>query len=166
MDIDPRSKHPSDIKNQVGFSLMEVLVAFLILMIVIVGVFQSRLNSVRRMELSGQMNQIQDLIRQDMASIRKAALIWQCQPGTGCSGLAEDRDNPARYDTTHCLEDEPMADFPISSEPLTSNNPNIQISRVVEINDQQLNISYIDEKRSSSLTASTSIVPRAMNWCQ
>ena len=145
---------------------MEVLVAFLILMIVIVGVFQSRLNSVRRMEQSGQMNQTQDLIRQDIASIRKAALIWQCQSGTACSGLAEDRDNPARYDVTHCQANEPLADFSIRSGPLNSENPNIQISRVVETNGGQLDITYIDENRDSSINSGASVIPQAMNWCQ
>ena len=165
MDIDPRSKYPSALNHQTGFSLVEVLVAFAILLIVIVGVFQSRLNSVRRMEQSGQMNQSQDRIRQDIAFIRKAALIWQCKSGTACSGLAEDRDNPVRYDVSHCLKAKPLADFPIQSETLTSDEANIQISRVVEINDRQLEITYVDKNRGSSITASTSIVPQAMNWC-
>ena len=93
MPIHATAKCPAATDQQGGFSLVEVLVAFLILMIVIVGVFQSRLNSVRRMEQSGQMNQSQDRIRQDIASIRKAALIWQCQPGTACSGKAADQDD-------------------------------------------------------------------------
>lgn len=152
--------------HQGGFSLVEVLVAFLILMIVIVGVFQSRLNSLRRMEQSGQMNQTQDLIRQDIASIRKAALIWQCQSGTACSGRAEDQDNPVRYITTHCQEDDPLAEFSIQSKPLSSTNPNIQISRDVVINDRQLDITYFDNNRDSYILTTTSIIPQAMNWCQ
>mgnify|MGYP001384704246 FL=1 len=166
MAIQAESKHRSAIQHPKGFSLVEVLVAFLILMIVIVGVFQSRLNSVRRMEQSGQMNQTQDRIRQDIASIRKAALIWQCQPGTACSGRTADRDNPVRYNVSHCQEDDPLAEFPIQSKPLSSDNPNIQISRVVAINDRQLDITYIDEKRDSYALATTSIIPQAMNWCQ
>ena len=166
MAIHAESKHRSAIQHPKGFSLVEVLVAFLILMIVIVGVFQSRLNSVRRMEQSGQMNQTQDRIRQDIASIRKAALIWQCQPGTACSGRTADRDNPVRYNVSHCQEDDPLAEFPIQSKPLSSDNPNIQISRVVAINDRQLDITYIDEKRDSYALATTSIIPQAMNWCQ
>ena len=172
MSIHEVSQHPSAINNQGGFSLVEVLVAFLILMIVIVGVFQSRLNSVRRMEQSGQMNQTQDRIRQDIASIRKAALIWQCQPGTACSGRIADRDNPVRYAVTHCLEDAPLAkfltEFNIQSEPISSDNPNIQISRMVEINadnDQRLDITYVDTTRDSYIHKSTSIIPQAMNWC-
>jgi len=118
------------------------------------------------------MNQTQDLIRQDIASIRKAALIWQCQPGTACSGRIADRDNPVRYAVTHCLEDEPLAKFlteyTIQSEPISSNNPNIQISRMVEINadnDKQLDITYVDTNRDSYIHTSTSIIPQAMNWC-
>tara|TARA_B100002051_G_C16704233_1_gene622767 strand:+ start:1212 stop:1712 length:501 start_codon:yes stop_codon:yes gene_type:complete len=166
MAIQAESKHRSAIQHPKGFSLVEVLVAFLILMIVIVGVFQSRLNSVRRMEQSGQMNQTQDRIRQDIASIRKAALIWQCQPGTACSGRTADRDNPVRYNVSHCQEDDPLAEFPIQSKPLSSDNPNIQISRVVAINDRQLDITYIDKNRDSYALATTSIIPQAMNWCQ
>ena len=166
MTVHAGSKHRSALERQGGFTLVEVVVASLILMIVIVGVFQSRLNSVRRMEQSGQMNQTQDRIRQDIASIRKAALIWQCQLGTACSGRTADRDNPVRYNVSHCQEDDPLAEFPIQSKPLSSDNPNIQISRVVAINDRQLDITYIDEKRDSYALATTSIIPQAMNWCQ
>ena len=165
MPIHAAATSPAATDQQGGFSLVEVLVAFLILMIVIVGVFQSRLNSVRRMEQSGQMNQTQDSIRQDIASIRKAALIWQCQPGTACSGKAADQDNPARYNTSHCQEDEPLADFLIQSKPLSSDNPDIQISRVVAINGRQLDITYIDNNRDSYALATTSVIPQAMNWC-
>ena len=172
MTVHAGSKHLSALERQGGFTLVEVVVASLILMIVIVGVFQSRLNSLRRLEKSGQMNQTQDLIRQDIASIRKAALIWQCQPGTACSGRIADRDNPVRYAVTHCLEDEPLAKFlteyTIQSEPISSNNPNIQISRMVEINadnDKQLDITYVDTNRDSYIHTSTSIIPQAMNWC-
>ena len=172
MTIHAGSKHRSALERPEGFTLVEVVVASLILMIVIVGVFQSRLNSLRRMEKSGQMNQTQDLIRQDIASIRKAALIWQCQPGTACSGRIADRDNPVRYAVTHCLEDAPLAkfltEFNIQSEPISSDNPNIQISRMVEINadnDQRLDITYVDTTRDSYIHTSTSIIPQAMNWC-
>ena len=172
MTIHAGSKHRSALERPEGFTLVEVVVASLILMIVIVGVFQSRLNSLRRMEKSGQMNQTQDLIRQDIASIRKAALIWQCQPGTACSGRIADRDNPVRYAVTHCLEDAPLAkfltEFNIQSEPISSDNPNIQISRMVEINadnDQRLDITYVDTTSDSYIHTSTSIIPQAMNWC-
>ena len=165
MPIHATAKCPAATDQQGGFSLVEVLVAFLILMIVIVGVFQSRLNSVRRMEQSGQMNQSQDRIRQDIASIRKAALIWQCQPGTACSGKAADQDNPSRYNTSHCQEDAPLGEFPIQSKPLSSDNPDIQISRVVAIKNRQLDITYIDNNRASNVLSTTSIIPQAMNWC-
>ena len=165
MTIHAGSKYRSALEQPEGFTLVEGIVASLILMVVIVGVFQSRLNSLRRMEKSGQMNQTQDLIRQDIASIRKAALIWQCQPGTACSGKAADQDNPARYNTSHCQEDEPLADFSIQSKPLSSDNPDIKISRVVAINDRQLDITYIDSNRDSYALATTSVIPQAMNWC-
>ena len=169
MAIHTASKHRSSTHHTAGFSLVEVLVAFSILMIVIVGVFQSRLNSLRHMEQAGQMNQTQDSIRQDIASIRKAALIWQCQPGTACSGKVEDQDNPVRYKTSHCQEEKPLAKFlaesTIQSKQLSSDNPNIKISRIVEINNKQLDITYLDVNRNSSIHTSTSVIPRAMNWC-
>ena len=97
---------------QRGFSLIEVLVAFSILIIVIVGIFDVRLKSIRRLERTAQMNQIQNMISSDLSGIRKEALRWQCQRGV-CSGLKIDRNLPARYFTSHCAKQNSLDQFPI-----------------------------------------------------
>ena len=154
-------------KRQVGFSLVEVLVSFLILLILIGGVFELRLNSIRRTEKSGNLNQIQDKIRADIASVRKEALLWKCIQGA-CSGLPEDQYKPARYGDSHCSKANPLDDFPIASGTLTSGDDDVEISRNVAINENnknQLDITYEGTNGTASTSQSTSIVPQAMNWC-
>ena len=85
--------------------------------------------------------------------------------GTACSGLKEDRDNPSRYSDSHCESTSPLADFPIQSETLISDNNNIELIRTVEANGQQLMISYAGKARDKSFNTSASIIPQAMNWC-
>ncbi len=148
-----------------GFSLVEVLVAFSILVIILMIVLQSRIGSVRRIEQTGDLNQIQDKVRSDLANIRKQALKWQCVQGTACSGLSEDRDNPPLYNDSHCDSDSPLADFPVQTETLLSNNENIELIRTVEANGSRLDISYTGKARDKSFNTSTSIIPQAMNWC-
>tara|TARA_B100000073_G_scaffold49639_1_gene36587 strand:- start:80 stop:577 length:498 start_codon:yes stop_codon:yes gene_type:complete len=158
------SDYNKTFKLRSGFSLVEVLVAFSILAIILMTVLQSRLDSVRRIEQTGDLNQIQDRVRSDLSSIRKQALKWQCIPGTACSGLSEDRDNPPRYSDSHCESNSPLASFPIQTKTLTSNN-NIELTRNVEVKTQQLIISYAGKARDKSFSTSTSIIPQAMNWC-
>ena len=148
-----------------GFSLVEVMVAFSILVIILTTVMQSRLGSVRRIEQTGDLNQIQDIVRADLANVRKQALKWQCVAGTACSGLKEDRDNPSRYSNAHCVSDSPLANFPVQSETMISGNSNIELIRTVETIDQQLVISYDGKARDKSFNTSTTIIPQAMNWC-
>ena len=154
-------------REQKGFSLVEVLVAFSILIILIVGIFELRLNSIKRTEKSGSLNQIQDKIRADIASVRKEALLWKCIQGA-CSGLPADQYKPARYDNSHCAKANPLDDFPIASGRLTSGDDDMEISRDVainEINKSQLDITYIGTIGTTSISKSTSIIPQAMNWC-
>jgi len=153
------------LRRNSGFSLIEVLVAFSILVIILMTVLQSRLGSVRRIEQTGDLNQIQDMVRADLANVRKQALKWQCEQGTACSGLKEDRDNPSRYSDSHCESTNPLADFPIQSETLISDNNNIELIRTVEPNGQQLMISYAGKARDITFNTNTSIIPQAMNWC-
>ena len=149
---------------QRGFSLIEVLIAFSILIIVIVGIFEIRLSSIRRLERTAQMNQIQNMISSDLSSIRKEALRWQCQQGV-CSGLKIDRNLPARYLTNHCAQQNPLDQFPIKSLEFTDDSYNISLSRQVEINGKQLEITYIGTAGEQSTSTSTSIIPQAMSWC-
>ena len=142
-----------------GFSLVEVLVAFSILVIILMIVLQSRIGSVRRIEQTGDLNQIQDKVRSDLANIRKQALKWQCVQGTACSGLSEDRDNPPLYNDSHCDSDSPLADFPVQTETLLSNNTNIELIRTVEANGSRLDISYTGKARDKSFGTSSSWNP-------
>ena len=153
------------LRRNSGFSLIEVLVAFSILVIILMTVLQSRLGSVRRIEQTGDLNQIQDMVRADLANVRKQALKWQCEQGTACSGLKEDRDNPSRYSDSHCESDNPLADFPVQTETLLSNNENIELTRTVEANGNRLDINYTGQARGKSFSTNTSIIPQAMSWC-
>jgi len=152
-------------KNQSGFSLIEVLVAFSILVIILTTVLESRIGSLLRIEQTGDLNQIQDRVRSDLANIRKQALKWQCVEGTACSGLSEDRDNPPLYNDSHCESSSPLASFPIQTETLINDNDNIELIRNVEVDGQRLDISYLGKVRNKSFKSSSSIIPQAMNWC-
>ena len=159
------SNYPSTFKQQSGFSLVEVLVAFSILVIILVTVLQSRVSSVRRIEQTGDLNEIQDRVRSDLAIIRKQALKWQCVAGTACSGLSEDRDNSSRYSDSHCGKNSPLADFPVQTATLISDNDNVELTRNVKANGKQIEITYIGKVRDKSFSTSNSIIPQAMNWC-
>ena len=155
----------SRIGNKEGFSLVEVLVAFSILAIVLATVFESRFTSTRRVEQTGDLKQIQNMVRVDLAQIREQALKWQCVQGTACTGQYENKDHEARYHNTHCTGSIPLAGFPIQTDVLSSENNNIQLTRNVELNGNQLDITYTGQARDKSFNTSTSIIPQAMNWC-
>ena len=143
---------------------MEVLVAFSILIIVLMSVLQSRLDSARRSEETGKLNQIQDNIRMDLAMIREEALSWKCTQGE-CLGGMNNLYNPAKYSTTHCSKINPLDDFPIGSGVLANTQSNIQIERNINFNGKQLDISYTSTVGNKTVNSSTSIIPQAMNWC-
>ena len=69
------SKYSSISEPQAGFSLIEVLVSFTILLIVLASVFELRLSSIRRTAATETRNQIQDLIRIDIALVRVHARV-------------------------------------------------------------------------------------------
>ena len=134
------------------------------LMIVLMVVLRSQLESAYRAEQSAELNQIQDNIRQDLNLLRQEAFGWQCEPGTACTGNAADLDTPMRYDTSHCSSDEPLADFPVKSSILMDNG-NIKIERQIEIINRQLEITHIGTSRGKTITNDASLVPQAMYWC-
>ena len=174
------------INQELGFSLIEVLVAFSILVIILMIVLESRLNSVRRIEKTGSLNQVQDRVRNDLASIRKQALMWKCQPGTACSGLLSHRNNPPRYidlippenvdpvdpDSAehYCNKENPLAEFQESIPDMVNlDNENIIITRTLSINSvnkKQLDITYDGKIGDRSISSNASIIPQAMNWCR
>ena len=165
MQKSPISNDQAVSNQQSGFSLLEVVVAFSILVIILMTVLESRLGSVRRIEQTGNLNQIQDRVRSDLANIRKQALKWQCVQGTACSGFSEDRDNPSIYNDSHCESSNPLAGFPIQSTTLISDNDKIKLTRNVAANGKRLDISYSGQAGDKSFSTSTSIIPQAMNWC-
>ena len=160
-----RSTGQVDLNKQPGFSLVEVLVAFSILVIVLMAVLESRLDSVRRIEQTGDLNQLQDIVRADLANIRKQALKWQCEPGTACSGLKVDRDNPARYSNSHCDASNPIASFPVQTDVLNTDNDKIELTRTVDDDGKQLVVTYTGKAGDKPFSTRTSIIPKAMNWC-
>ena len=159
------SNHQTACSTQSGFSLVEVLVAFSILVIVLTTVLESRLNSVRRIEQTGDLNKLQDIVRSDLANIRKQALKWQCVQGTACSGMKDDRDNPSRYSDSHCGLSNPIADFPVQTGVLNTDNDKLELSRTVEDDGKMLIITYTGQAGDKPFSTSASIIPQAMNWC-
>ena len=157
--------HQTALNIQSGFSLIEVLVAFSILVIVLITVLESRLDSVRRIEQTGDLNQLQDIIRADLSNIRKQALKWKCVQGTACSGLKDDRDNPSRYSDSHCNSSNPIAAFPVQTGVLNTDNGKNELIRTVERDGKQLIVTYTGQAGDKPFTTSTSIMPKAMNWC-
>ena len=157
--------HQTALNIQSGFSLIEVLVAFSILVIVLITVLESRLDSVRRIEQTGDLNQLQDIVRADLSNIRKQALKWQCVQGTACSGLKDDRDNPSRYSDSHCNSSNPIAAFPVQTGVLNTDNGKNELIRTVERDGKQLIVTYTGQAGDKPFTTSTSIMPKAMNWC-
>ena len=126
------------IDNKAGFSLVEVLVAFSILAIVLATVFESRLISTRRVEQTGDLKQIQNMVRVDLAHIREQALKWNCMQGTACTGRYENKDHEARYHNTHCTSNIPLTGFPEHTDVLSSDNNNslclcLHLARVIGI---------------------------------
>ena len=147
-----------------GFGITEVVVSSVILMVVLMVVVRSQIDSAHRAEQSAELNQIQDIIRQDLNLLRQEAFAWKCEPGTACTGKAADLDTPIRYSTTHCSSDEPLADFPLTSSILMDSGK-IKIERRIEITDRQLEITHNGTSRGKTITNSTSLVPQAMYWC-
>ncbi len=158
------SNRKKTFNQQPGLGLVEVLVSFSILVIILMTVLQSRIGSVRRIEQTVDLNQIQDQVRSDLSSIRKQALKWQCVAGTACSGLSKDRYNPPRYSDSLCESNSPLTNFPIRTATLISDN-DIELIRNVEANGKRLDISYSGQTRDKSFSTSASIIPQAMNWC-
>ena len=151
--------------KNVGFSLVEVLIAFSILIIVLASVFELRLSSLRRMEQTAERNQVQNAIRQDMAFVRKQALKWKCREGTACTGEIADQNTPPRYESDHCATTNPYGDFSITSKILDIDNDKIEVKRKVIIDGEKLKITYIGTYGDQSITTHTTIIPQAMNWC-
>ena len=148
-----------------GFSLIEVLVAFSVLFVVIISIAEIRLRSIRRLEQTANMNQIQNDIRKDIASVRKQALRWKCDFGA-CSGLVADKNMPSRYSDSHCSDPNPLSTFPISNGNITSDKPNIEIKRTVVLGKDNIMVTYVGTFGEQSVETNITIIPKAMSWCK
>ena len=165
MIINRTSTNQLTFKENVGFSLVEVLIAFSILIIVLASVSQLRLSSLRRMEQTAERNQVQNAIRQDMAYVRKQALKWKCREGTACTGEITDQNRPPRYESDHCSKITPYGDFSITSKVLETDNDKIEVERKVIIDGKRLKITYTGNFGDQSITTHATVIPQAMNWC-
>ena len=163
---DPTSKGQRlNLKSRSGFSLIEVLAAFSVLLVVIISIAEIRLRSVRRLEQTANLNQIQNDIRRDISAIREQARRWKCDFGA-CSGLITDKNLPSRYSDSHCSDPDPLSSFPINNGNITSDNPNIKITRTVTFNNERIMLNYVGTFGEQSVETSLSIIPQAMNWCK
>ena len=150
-----------------GFSLPEVLIAALILMIILAAVVESQLNSFRTIEKSGQRHAVQAKINEDLNMLRSQSDRWQCLNGTACSGLAADQDIPRRFDVTHCQLDNPLQNYPIENKSLEVSSAGIAIERVMSIapSNRRLDVNYTSEVGGKNINTSSTIVPEALKWC-
>ena len=165
MEIKWTSNKQLRFSKNIGFSLVEVLIAFSILIIVLASVSELRLSSLRRIEQTADRNQVQNIIRQDIAYVRKQALKWKCREGTACTGKIADQNTPPRYESDHCNTTTPYDDFSITSTVIDTGNEKIQVTRTVAIDGKKLNITYTGAFGDQSITTHTTIIPQAMNWC-
>ena len=147
-----------------GFTLTEIIVATLIMMIMLMVVLRSQLNSALRTEQSAELNQIQNSIRQDLNMLRQEADRWQCEQGTACTGKAVDLDTPMRYLTSHCDEPNPLDTFPLGSEALIDTT-NKKLQRNIIINSKKIEVQYIGSSRGKTIKNNTILIPQAMHWC-
>ncbi|MDB4677851.1 hypothetical protein OAE71_01685 [Synechococcus sp. AH-551-A21] len=75
------------------------------------------------------------------------------------------RDNPARYNDSHCGLGDPIATFPVQTGALNTDNGNIELMRTVEGDGKKMIITYTGQAREKRFTISKLIMPKAMNWC-
>jgi type II secretory pathway pseudopilin PulG len=150
-----------------GFSLPEVLIAALILMIILAAVVESQLNSLRTIEKSGQRHAVLAKINEDLNMLRSQSNRWQCVNGTACSGLAADQDIPRRFNLNHCQLNNPLEDYPIEDASLEASSGGIIIERVMSIapSHRRLDVSYTSEVGGKAISTNSTIVPEALKWC-
>ena len=150
-----------------GFSLPEVLIAAVILMIIISAVVESQIKSFRTIETSGQRHAVQAKINEDINMLRSQSNRWQCVNGTACSGLAADQDVPRRFNLTHCQFNNPLENYPIEDTSLEISGGEIKIERKMsrDPSNRRINVDYTSTVGGKTMTATSSIVPEALKWC-
>ena len=150
-----------------GFSLPEVLIAALILMIILTVVVESQLNSFQRIDKTKQRNAIQAKITEDLNALRSQSDRWQCINGTSCTGLAADQDEPMRFALNHCQQDNLLENYPIEDATLEVGTNGLLIEREMTIgaSNQHIDVNYTGEIGGKIISMNSTITPEALKWC-
>ena len=150
-----------------GFSLPEVLIAALILMIILAVVVESQLNSFQTMDKSKQRHAIQAKITEDLNALRSQADRWQCITGTSCTGLVADQDEPMRFQLNHCQQINPLENYPIADASLEVGSNGLVIERVMTIasSNRHLDVNYTSDVGGKTISIKSTIAPEALKWC-
>ena len=154
------------VKRQ-GFSLPEVLIAALILMIILAVVVESQLNSFQTIDKTKQRNAIQAKITEDLNALRSQSDRWQCINGTSCTGLAADQDEPMRFQLNHCQQSNPLENYPIMDALLEVGTNGLLIERTMTIgaSNQHIDVNYTGEIGGKTISMNSTITPEALKWC-
>ena len=150
-----------------GFSLPEVLIAALILMIILAVVLESQMNSAMTIDKSKQRRTIQAKITEDLNMLRSRSDRWQCVNGTSCTGLAADQDEPMRFALNHCQQENLLENYPIEDATLEVGTNGLLIEREMTIDslDGHINVKYTSEIADKTISANSTITPEALKWC-
>ena len=150
-----------------GFSLPEVLIAALILMIILAVVVESQLNSFQTIDKTRQRNAVQAKIAEDLNTLRSQSDRWKCLDGTSCTGLAADQDNPMRFDLSECQKDNPLETYPIEDASLEVGTNGLLIQREMAIasTNRHVDVYYTGEVGGKVINISSTIAPEFLKWC-
>ena len=150
-----------------GFSLPEVLIAALILMIILAVVVESQLNSFQTIDKTRQRNAVQAKIAEDLHALKSQSDRWKCLDGTSCTGLAADQDNPMRFDLSECQKDNPLETYPIEDASLEVGTNGLLIQREMAIasTNRHVDVSYTGEVGGKVINISSTIAPEFLKWC-
>ncbi len=156
----------SSVRRQ-GFSLPEVMIAALILMIILVVVVESQLNSFQTIDKTRQRNAVQARIAKDLNALKNQSDRWECLTGTSCTGLAADQDNPMRFDLSECQKDNPLETYPIEDASLEVGTNGLWIEREMTLapTKRHINVNYTSEVGGKIINISSTIAPEFLKWC-
>ena len=150
-----------------GFSLPEVLIAALILMIVLAAVVESQLNSFQTIDKTRQRNAVQARIAKDLNALKSESDRWECLEGTSCTGLAADQDNPMRFDLSECQQDNPLENYPIENASLEVGLNGLLIEREMTIasTNRHIDVNYTSKVGGKIINISSTVTPEFLKWC-
>ena len=83
-----------------GFSMPEVLVSAFIMAMVVSNSAQLFVRSGQTLGQASLRDALQARIAQDLEELRRKTWRWRCEPGSGCTGNANDADKPVAYQTS------------------------------------------------------------------